>query len=446
MTYLQESEKAGAAPTASDPLDTEIVTPVSLDNSNDECLPEESTTKVSAIDGAALLDLIRAFLRRFIVYPSEAASYAHVLWIGHTHLLPAFFTTPRLAVLSSDPGSGKSRLLEMTAMLVARAIFCVQSTPAYITRKIRDSEVEPTLLYDEIDTIFGPTARGSEDLRAVFNSGYRRGAVRGVCFSEKGKTYTEELPLFCPAALGGLGTLPETIMSRSIIFRMRKCLPNEKVETFRPAVHEPEAGLLFDELALWAASVLSQAKSYDPVLPDGVKDRNRDIWGPMTVVADLAGGRWPDIARAVAVELVTNQKLEAELPLGVRLLAEIRTCFGDRKQVSTNELIHFLLADDEAPWGDLSGKKIDARKLAGFLRPYGIKSDTIRESTTTCKGYKLESFHDAWKRYLPLDQDAVTPVPSVADSEESQECEDEQDAALRIGDGCDGSVPDPDSS
>ena len=96
MTYLQESEKAGAAPTASDPLDTEIVTPVSLDNSNDECLPEESTTKVSAIDGAALLDLIRAFLLRFVECasprrarhtPKSFRCSAQLLWVAWGHCL-----------------------------------------------------------------------------------------------------------------------------------------------------------------------------------------------------------------------------------------------------------------------------------------------------------------------------------------------------------------------
>lgn len=408
MKDLQESEKVGSVAALTDPQDTEFENAVTFDSPYEERFPEESNSSVLVIDGADLLDRIRAFLARFIKYPSDAASYAHVLWIVHTHLIDAFFTTPRLAILSSDPASGKSRVLEMTAMLVARAVPSVQSSPAYITRKIRDSDSPPTVLFDEFDAIFGPAAKGSEDLRAVLNAGYRRGAMRGVCFSERGKTYTEELPLFCPAAVGGLGEIPETIMTRSIVIRMRKCLPDEVVETFRPRVHEPEAGLLFDELAQWADSVRKHAESHDPVLPDGIKDRNADIWGPMIAVADLVGGHWPDIARSVAVELVAKQKVEAELPLGVQLLVEIRTCFGGRDQVSTKELIAFLLADDEAPWGDLRGKKIDPRKLAGLLRPYSIKSENIWVDGSQCKGYKLESFYDAWKRYLPSDPKVVT--------------------------------------
>ena len=39
--------------------------------------------------GAALLNDVRAFLSRFIAYPSEHAKVAHVLWITHAHLMDA---------------------------------------------------------------------------------------------------------------------------------------------------------------------------------------------------------------------------------------------------------------------------------------------------------------------------------------------------------------------
>ncbi len=35
------------------------------------------------------------------------------------------------------------------------------------------------------------------------------------------------------------------------------------------------------------------------------------------------------------------------------------------------------------------------------LRPFGIASATIRDDEKTKKGYKAESFTDAWARYLP---------------------------------------------
>ena len=55
------------------------------------------------------LDLVEAYLRRFVAYPSEHALVAHVLWIAHTHLIKCFDTTPRLAFMSAEKASGKTQ-------------------------------------------------------------------------------------------------------------------------------------------------------------------------------------------------------------------------------------------------------------------------------------------------------------------------------------------------
>jgi hypothetical protein len=75
---------------------------------------EEQAQRVETgkeIDGAELLDHVYAFLRRFVVYPDQQACVAHTLWIAHTHLMSAWDTTPRLAFLSPEPASGKTRAL-----------------------------------------------------------------------------------------------------------------------------------------------------------------------------------------------------------------------------------------------------------------------------------------------------------------------------------------------
>src|SRR5262245_36886672 len=61
--------------------------------------------KPEAIDrdeGTAILDDVRSFLERFIVYPSVQALDAHVLWIAHAHLMDAWESTPRIAFLSPE--------------------------------------------------------------------------------------------------------------------------------------------------------------------------------------------------------------------------------------------------------------------------------------------------------------------------------------------------------
>ena len=146
---------------------------------------------------AELLDKVEEFLGRFVVYPSDAAKVAHVLWILHTHCMDAWDSTPRIAFLSPEPESGKTRALEITETLVPRAIEAINATPAYLFRKVSDPNGLPTILYDEIDTVFGPRAKDNEEIRGILNAGHRRGAMAGRCVTHGKTITTEELPAYC---------------------------------------------------------------------------------------------------------------------------------------------------------------------------------------------------------------------------------------------------------
>ena len=130
-------------------------------------------------------------------------------------------STPRLAFLSAEPASGKTRALEITELLVPNPVVAVNVSPAYLFRKV-GSEQGVTLLYDEIDTVFGPKARENEELRGLLNAGHRKGAVAGRCVVRGKNIETEEIPAYAAVAMAGLGWLPDTILSRSVIIRMRR--------------------------------------------------------------------------------------------------------------------------------------------------------------------------------------------------------------------------------
>jgi hypothetical protein len=111
--------------------------------------------------GAVALGKVHDFLGRFVVYPSKHAQVAHALWVLHAHLMDRWDTTPRLAFLSAEPASGKSRALEITELLVPCPVTAVNVSPAYLFRKV-GCEEGATILYDEIDTVFGPKAKDNE--------------------------------------------------------------------------------------------------------------------------------------------------------------------------------------------------------------------------------------------------------------------------------------------
>src|SRR4051794_38681686 len=183
--------------------------------------------------GADVLTDVEAFLARFVIYPSEAARVAHVLWIGHAWFMDEWDSTPRIAFLSPEPGSGKTRALEVTELLVPRPVEAINVTAAYLFRKVDDEDGAPTVLFDEIATVFGPKARDHEDVRGLLNAGHRKGAVAGRCVV-RGKTVeTVEYPAYCAVAMAGLGDLPDTILTRSVAIRMRRRARSETVEPFR---------------------------------------------------------------------------------------------------------------------------------------------------------------------------------------------------------------------
>jgi hypothetical protein len=293
-------------------------------------------------------------------------------------------------------------------------VAAVNVTPAYLFRKVGSEDGPPTILFDEIDAVFGPKARENEELRALLNSGHRRGAVAGRCVV-RGKTIeTEEISSYAAVALAGLGWLPDTILGRSIIIRMRRRAPEEKIEAFRRRVHAPQGELLRQRLAGWAATILNKATEARPEMPKGVEDRNADLWEALLAIADIAGKDWPRRARAAAVALVAAAR-EVEPSLNIRLLADLRTVFEDEEQLTTKAILTRLHQLEDAPWGDLKGKPLTDNQLARRLQQYGVKSKTLRlDLDGFAKGHKCADLCDVWRRYLPPPPDkpvtGVTPV------------------------------------
>lgn len=372
--------------------------------------------------GWAVLVEVERFLRRFVVYPGPDEVVAHVLWIAHTWFMDAWESTPRLAFLSPEPGSGKSRALEVTEPLVPRPIHAVNATPAYLFRKVADPDGRPTILFDEIDTVFGPKAKDNEDLRGLLNAGHRKGAMAGRCVIRGKEVLTEELPAYSAVALAGLDDLPDTLMTRSVVVRMRRRKPGERVEPWRLRTCGPDADALRERLEWWVSSVADQAGESWPEMPEGVEDRDADVWEALIAVADLAGGAWPKRAREAAVRMVGKSRDKAPT-LGVMLLRDVRTAFGDLDQLGTEDLLNTLVSMEESPWGDLRGKELDARSLARRLAKYGLGPRTIRQGSATFKGYRREDFEDSWARYLPSRPSPDSAVTSVTPSHDGPDCD-----------------------
>ncbi|TQJ89307.1 DUF3631 domain-containing protein [Streptomyces sp. SLBN-31] len=381
------------------------------------------TSPKAPIDGAALLDEVEAFHRRFNVFPREAAYVAVTLWDAHAHLIDAFDGTARLAFLSPEPGSGKSRALEIVETLTPRAATTVNASANALFRLVEADGGTPTLLFDEIDTVFGPKAGGNEEVRGFLNSGYRRGAKSLRCVGDGSNQSTEWFSSFCAVAMAGLGSLPDTILTRSVIIRMRKKAPNEKAEPYRRRVHEKQGHALRDRLAKWADTVRDDIAAAWPEMPEGVSDRPADVWEPLLAVADAAGGHWPERARAACLELVRAAGEGSGSSIGIRLLTDLRDkVFCGAERMPTAAILELLHRIDDAPWADMdgNGKPLNARSLSKMLGEYvtaknePIGPRSIRTTQGVPKGYYAEDLADAWLRYCPpLPENSATSATSA---------------------------------
>jgi hypothetical protein len=145
-------------------------------------------------------------------------------------------------------------------------------------------------------------------------------------------------------------------------------------------------------------------------MPEGITDRNADVWESLLSVADAAGGAWPERARVAAVALVADA-MGRTPSLGIRLLSDLKKVFGGRDSLWTVEILVALINLEESPWGDLKGKPLDSRRLSNLLRPYGVVSTQVRIGEQNQRGYTHESLWDAWVRYLPPAESGVGDSP-----------------------------------
>ncbi len=366
-------------------------------------------------DPARLLDALVGFCRRYVVL-SAAQADALALWALHTWTIGAFDSTPYLSVSSAEKRSGKTRLLEVLSLLVLDPLPAVNATEAALFRSLE--ERPRTLLLDEVDAIFGPKAHDHEDLRALLNSGYRRGVPVLRCVGEGSRMTVQSFDVFGCKVLSGIGSLPDTIADRCIRIRLKRRAPGEHVERLRQNRPPDDAAILREQAKAWAEEHDQRLQDARPSLPDALDDRAQDAVEPLLAIADLAGGIWPERARAALVELRRGDESSVEASLGVELLTDIRAAFdldaADR--LSTTALIERLAADDEGPWLDWrGGGHVKPRTLGRMLGTFGVSSRAVRfDDGNVAKGFLREQFTETWTRYLsPSPQEGGLSVTSV---------------------------------
>ncbi len=365
------------------------------------------------VNGAELLEEIRFKITSHVVLPKWAPETT-TLWVPHTFAFQYRDITTYLGIESPEHRCGKSTLVIILSKLTQRAVVASNVTAPSLFRVI--TQILPTLFIDEADTFL----KGNDELKGILNSSYfketafvlrainlpgqnqnsAQAALNGQAGPIPGLGYNPGILRFscwCPKLIARIGALPTTLADRCIVFRLHRKTADEPCERLRKF----SAGDIMSKCLRFVLDHAEQIAAAEPDIPSELNDRAADIWEPLFVIADLAGGPWPQLARDAALGVAAASG--DSNPMAV-LLFDVYMQFGfaETNRLFSSDLVARLNGYNGRPWKDLlRGKPIDDRWLARQLNPYGIRPRNLRINGTQAKGYCQEDMVEIVRRYVP---------------------------------------------
>jgi hypothetical protein len=392
------------------------------------------------VDGAALLTEIADTIGKYVImdpHQRDAAALGAVF--AHTHDLRD--TAPIFFIVSPTKRCGKTRLERVIKRLVPKPLMASSATPAFLARAIEKHR--PTVLIDEYDATAAGDQAMAETLRGQLNSSFDRdGAKVGKCVPLPGGGYDErEFSTWAATWIAGIKKIPETVEDRSVVLRLKRKLPGEKVARFR-AKDGGELDILKRKIARFVVDNEQRLRDIEPDMPEALSaagDRAPDAWEPLVAIADVAGGAWPERARNAALALAGVDATPLDGDVDAALLSDISHVLNacdafeptaeqlkNNKQVAVEALEAFTRGEDggtrrsrrivglggeqltnalatfvERKWPAWDkGKPMRPHQLARLLGAYGVRSQSLRDGEMVFRGYPRDRLEDAIERYV----------------------------------------------
>jgi hypothetical protein len=410
------------------------------------------------VDGAQVLTELSDGIGKYVIMePCQRDAAALGTVFAHTHDLrdcaPIFF------IVSPTKRCGKTRLERVVKRAVPKPLMASSATPAFLARVIENHR--PTVLIDEFDAAAKGDQAMAETLRGQLNSSFDRdGASVGKCVPLPGGGYEErEFSTWAPTWIAGIKKIPETVEDRSVVLRLKRKLPGEKVARLRGR-DGGEFDILRRKIARFVADHEQELREVEPTAPAelvSAGDRAADAWEPLFAIADVAGGDWPKRARAAALALsgvdtaASGESVDIELlsdiaqildacdalaPTGEQLrnnkhlAVEALEAFARRNEeqagqatlapgekprriagIGSEQITNALATFIERRWPTWDkGKPMRPHQLARLLRAYGVISQPLRDDGALIRGYPRDRLDDAIGRYLSC----IAPISPVS--------------------------------
>jgi hypothetical protein len=354
-----------------------------------ETLPPDPEPWPHPVDGAELLDdIVESATTYLVLRKGDPETIA--LWGVFAHAHDCFGISPRLGVTSPTPECGKSTLVvDYLPGIVPRPLQASNVSSATIFRAI--DEWSPSLLLDEADTYMV----AAEEMRGILNSGHKRsGAFVIRCEGENFKP--RRFSTWAPTAIALIGKLPPTLSSRSLHIEMRRKMAGDKVEPL--GIDKLDRLIpLKRKMIRWVRDNAASLRAANPKMPASLHSRAADNWRPLLAIADLAGGKWPELARNIAMRYGRDSDVAS-----IILLQDLeqRIFIDGREQVYSTVLAKDLADMEDRPWSEWRKERpITPRQMAELLEPFGIIPQQLWNAGKNNNGYKKSQFEDLFARY-----------------------------------------------
>ncbi|KAB8290102.1 DUF3631 domain-containing protein [Bifidobacterium avesanii] len=381
-------------------------------------------------DPSELANRIFRLLKRYIGATDDDLRML-TLWIMHTWVFDALYTTPRLLVTSIMPGAGKTTLLEWIGHLGARSEMLSAISSASLLANLADQGY--TLLVDEADRSLRKDNPLSADFIAVVNTGYKKGGSRTIQEPDKKHGWkVVRKSTHAPAVFAGNNPdLPADTRQRCIPVFL---YPSDEVEESDWEMIEEDDSEFLDlrhDLPLWAESATASIKPR-PTLPEPVKGRYREVWLPLARIAQTQSGGWLDTVRRLSAEFVEQAKTDADMGLAndsphIVLLKDIAELWATQWRTSpfvgSQQMCDALAYDNPTQWGDQqTGNfgRLTTKRLASMLKKAGVEACRNRERTK--RGYRFGAFAQAWRTLKVWDSlKLAPPTPDASDGSDTSD-------------------------
>lgn len=350
------------------------------------------------VDGAKLLSDLSSLILRYVDL-SRAQADITALWAVGTHLHASLDGFPILVIRSPTKRCGKTRLLTTLSRLVSRAQPMSGVTAPALLRLI--DLYQPTAMVDEFDALLKSSEEMSEALRGLLNSCVQRATaiiIKSVTIDNDWGP--RAFSTWAPVAVSGIGKVPETVADRAVEIELQRKSQNVKVARLRTRDGE-DLNQAARQIVRFVQDHREEIVGAEPKMPASLNDRQAEGLEPLIAIADVAGGEWPERARAAVV----GQGDENEDGGPEQLIRDIRTVFDGQlvpyDQLSSAELTKRLLELSDHRYRIFkNGNPLTKNLLARALEPFHVRSKDIwLPSGKSLKGYARSQFADAFERY-----------------------------------------------